>query len=663
MKNYALLLTMSTFLSIHSSDANAGWVEFETFFESTWTLPPNTECGSFENAYACAHHGSNAWAIAINDIGEARSMATFANLFEYNVEDADYSPGMNDHAWLDDGDVGILWTHGGSGWAPNWQYSALMSHTVNGAYSCNSIQSQMVYGDEGGSDGGDLEVLILPGCNGLHYCLSWDWNHTEDLHTVNAFHALSWHSDATAKDRMEDLAYEAYDNSVSSAWMSIMRYEAPGGRWNCPVSVAKADTIANAQAYLYNETLNLEYGDKTPNRAVRRKFSRCDPGNPGPAHGDTFENTNCSAKNISEIMGNTLCHSKSDIFSAIQQAVEASEERLNSPEQASGTKMLSLADFAEIVNFSRHGKTKSIHKIISDDGRREKWTQLSNVSKFTEEQLRDRWAKKEILNDDDGMCDEDAIFHKEVVMQDNFRQRLVYINTHGNHRGTLPGDSQLTSRAYSLIRETGLPEHEISDFQIDHIEEDTRNEETGDVSEARHVATMIQFSRKVNGYPVRNSTIDVTFGPENQLQRVAVEWPQVLVPEGLTWLGWEAIEKKIEDIAEDIDTFGIEYIPYDNADNRQFVPALVVIKRSTLSKEKSDAMIIPGEIISIPLVGDASETDDGGELEDVDSDEQADTLEQTKSANFLAGNCALLPVGRGSTLLSILSRLLYAVRR
>ena len=285
----ALILCLSTLVV----QAETGDVEVGCFYASSWTST-DYECGTKKHAKGSWDDVAIAWRDRMDLWNDASTCKT--GLYESWFQDPSMDADGSDYNRIDRHDVAMLLTHGGVN--NDWKYRAKMQNKT-AENICSARQEHMLYGDRSNVrslQNGDLEILILPGCNGLHYCTCWKWDFSHELHVINAFHGVAT-TGMEFVDRMKDYAFDGLFESASNAWFSNAYYKTPGmNRWQCPVVLAEADTAAHAQDLLTDErwwdVFDVDY--TSASEGTRWFYTYCDPGPPGPEGGDTKGNTTCN---------------------------------------------------------------------------------------------------------------------------------------------------------------------------------------------------------------------------------------------------------------------------------------------------------------------------------------------------------------------------------
>ena len=547
-----------------------------TYYEHNWSSSYD-DCGTYLKNKGSWIDVAEAWYYAMIDFGHAVSWVINDTLYQWEFHDPNYDPGY-DYMYIDDADIAMLLTHGGCSASSNWEYSALMSRKDYYG-DCYANQLDMVYGDDATSTPkGDLEALIIPGCHGLHYCNNWKWDFDHELHSINAFHGET-HTGYELVPKMEDFVSDGYDESISDAWMSIMHYTA-GSYWQCPVTVTRADNSTHAQNYMFDETFYLEFGDYPPDTyGLRRKYSTCDPGLPGPTHGDTYANTTCVAKSSSpSTISPVSTLPISEIESAFYQNYNSF---LIAGKYYFGTENISLNTFGGVVGI---GKIDEVN--FKNAGNVERQISHSTIQKMTPDEILKKYD--ELNSEEDSVCEETDNLYKQIIKKNHAKDRLVYIDTLHTFSGAMPDDNDLETSAWAMFDQLGLPKEEIGDVYVDHIELDSHDKNTGTVSNPVHIQTVVLFTRSANGFDFENSQFYAIYGHDGKLKKVEANWPKLEFHSGAVLKEWKDIELEIGQKTSSIKDFSFMYDAVELGGVRKFVPTIRIIENGWIDLDGTE---------------------------------------------------------------------------
>lgn len=178
-----------------------------------------------------------------------------------------------DNTNFDDGDAGLICTHGGydtNGW---W---GSMHHKTNG--ECGLNTNQMRIGEAGH---GKLRFYHMSSCNSIRWDLKTKWfgPAADKVHVITGFHGLMYIGSRYV-DEYGDLANSGFSSSgVGKVWVDKMHHvDHWYNAWKtvCPIALGfghSESTSANA----LNEKYISNWSDKSPNWMTWRYKSKCDP--------------------------------------------------------------------------------------------------------------------------------------------------------------------------------------------------------------------------------------------------------------------------------------------------------------------------------------------------------------------------------------------------
>lgn len=541
-------------------------IEIGTYVESSWTGTPCAGASPKPSWLDAA----NAWRnwIYTNGVWDVCD-STVSNLYAYYFHDRTYDSYGFDHNYIDKYDLAMLLTHGGAGTAPNWEYTARMTFTSTGE-DCHARQSKMVYGDVSGQTyTGDLEVLILPGCNGLFYCNNQSWKFQEYLHLINAFHGTT-HTGDELDTHLVAFADDGYDESISDSWFSNLHYQA-GVYWHCPVSIARADTVAHAQEYIFEETYYLTKPNYPPFTSfVRRKFNTCDPGVAGPTDGDTFANTDCGSDKST---GGKTTPAPEVSLEELAIAYEAIEKTMLVEPTAVGSEIWSLEAFANLVG-------------VKPDETIRNQTNVKLVSYYDKEMVSfedcmNKHAEKAFFGNGDldvervstTYCSGFARFHKRIAKQDQKNGRLTYIDSLRGLTGELPTKEEAIDQAWRIFDDLGLSDIEVADVRADTVDLDAIDGSGNVVFESLPEKEIVSFERKVNGLKVDGAKFIVVVGHRG-IEKIDVRWPALNIGDVRGKI-WKEVEKDLSLL--NLKTINYAWFEYVQGADGAYIPALKVI--------------------------------------------------------------------------------------
>jgi hypothetical protein len=595
VKSYLMISAFTCIILIgYAKDSNADF-ELATAVEHSWTSPENN-CGTSAHAKPSWLDAADAFQARLRQhdvvIGSGLWITT---LYENHYHDTDFDPNGYDQGVFDSADVGMLLTHGSNGSSSGWHYGAMMSRS-SGTNDCSANQDYMVYGDLTSSDG-DLEVLILPGCNGLHYCLGWKWNYEEQLHTINALHGSSFTTNEL-DDHMIDFVDDGFYQSISQSWWTNMHYDV-SDLWNCPVSIARHIDHSGAYNFLYNEQFDSWYSDAAnDNYGLRVKYSSCDPGAPGDEdnEGDDYYSQSCSSK--SATMGNDKLSAPNvvDINQIKASFYDIYERLLNVNEQGAGSEYISLESLRNEVGMENIDEKSELK---FGDSRISVWIAYYDEYKITPEEFDSLYEDEDIAESlESGVCDETSYLYKKSLRKDAARGRVVFVDNKMNTKGEMADDEEVENIAWDLYDKMGLPRNEVEKIIIDHLEEDLQDKKSDEILNITQIATAISFVRSLNGLRFDTSKYLLFMGPGKQIQKLDINWPTLSFPENIKIKSWSDIEEEIKKGDNDVIKYWFTYSTDDSSGVRKYVPTLNLLSKGTYDVEGN---MYPGNIVQIPL--------------------------------------------------------------